>query len=156
MVFFHTSANAEWTNLAVSGLFVEMLQRLVQTARASTPQPETAPAADIFWTPEQVLDGFGRAQEPSDPVPVSAGDFAKGAAPGAPAGLYRAGERIAALNAGGPMALAQWSGARLESTARAAGLDLRGWLIALAALFLALDALGSAWLARGIGNRAVQ
>lgn len=156
MVFFHTSANAEWTNLAISGLFVEMLQRLVQTARASTPQPEASPGAETFWTPEQVLDGFGRAQEPGDPIPVSAGDFAKGAAPGAPAGLYRAGERIAALNAGGPMALAEWPGARLESTAQAAGLDLRGWLIALAALFLALDALGSAWLARGIGNRAVQ
>ena len=40
-----------------------------------------------------------------------------------------------------------------ESLARTAGLDLRGWLIALAALLLALDALGSAWLARGIGRK---
>lgn len=154
-VFFHTSANAEWTNLAISGLFVEMLQSLVQTARASTPQPDTAPAADTFWTPEQVLDGFGRAQEPADPVPVSAGDFARGAAPGAPAGLYRAGERVAALNAGGALALAEWPGARVENAARTAGLDLRGWLIALAAVLFALDALGSAWLARGIGQRGL-
>ncbi|RCW80026.1 BatA domain-containing protein [Paracoccus lutimaris] len=155
MVLFHTSANAEWTNLAISGLFVEMLQRLVQTARASSPQPDTAPAEDTFWTPEQVLDGFGRAQDPEDPVPVSAGDFTKGAGPGAPAGLYRAGERVAALNAGGTLALADWPGARVETAARTAGLDLRGWLIALAALLFALDALGSAWLARGIGQRGL-
>ena len=117
--------------------------------------PDTAPAADTFWTPEQVLDGFGRAQEPADPVPVSAGDFARGAAPGAPAGLYRAGERVAALNAGGALALAEWPGARVENSGQTPGLDLRGWLIAMAALFLALDALASAWLARGIGKRGV-
>lgn len=153
MVLFHTTANAEWSNLSISGLFVEMLQRLVQTARAGTPQPDAAPAEDTFWTPEQVLDGFGRAQKPADPVPVSAGDFAKGAAPGAPAGLYRAGERIAALNAGGALALADWPGAHVESATQRAGLDLRGWLIALAAALMALDALGSAWLARGVRQR---
>ncbi len=153
IVLFHTSANAEWTNLAISGLFVGMLQRLVQTARASIAQPDTAPAEATFWTPEQVLDGFGRIEKPADPVPVAAADFAKGPAPGAPAGLYRAGERIVALNAGGSLVVADWPGARIESAGRAAGLDLRGWLIALAALLLALDALGSAWLARGIGRK---
>ena len=73
--------------------------------------------------------------------------------------LAAATERIR-LGSGGvmlpnhePLVVADWPGARIESAGRAAGLDLRGWLIALAALLLALDALGSAWLARGIGRK---
>ncbi|MFC3568287.1 BatA domain-containing protein [Paracoccus simplex] len=149
LVLFHTTANAEWSNLAISGLFVEMLDRLVRSARASAAAPEVEAAEQPFWLPELVLDGFGRSAEPGNPVPVAAADFAKGPAPGAPAGLYRGGERMAALNAGGPIALADWPGARIESAAQAPGLDLRGWLVALAAALFALDALGSAWLARG-------
>ena len=156
VVLFHTTANAEWSNLALSGLFVEMLQRLVQSARAgsgATAAPD--PSADTYWTPVQVLDGFGQVRDPQDPVPVAGADFARGPAPGAPAGLYRAGERVAALNAGGPLVAAQgpadWPGAMVEAQAQAPGVDLRGWLIALAVLLMALDALGSAWLARGRG-----
>ncbi|SIP99965.1 N-terminal double-transmembrane domain-containing protein [Paracoccus thiocyanatus] len=149
LVLFHTTANAEWSNLAISGLFVEMLDRLVRSARVSAETPEADPAEQPFWLPELVLDGFGRAAEPGDPVPVAAADFARGPAPAAPAGLYRGGERMVALNAGGPMAPADWPGIRIERAAEAPGLDLRGWLVALAALLLALDALGSAWLARG-------
>ena len=62
---------------------------------------------------------------------------------------------MAALNAGGPLVAARgpadWPGATVEAQAQAPGVDLRGWLIALAVLLLALDALGSAWLARGRG-----
>lgn len=156
LVLFHTTANAEWSDLAISGLFVQMLQRLVQTARASTDRAaqQADPEAELFWTPQQVLDGFGRILVPADAVPVAAADFAKGPAPGAPAGLYRAGERVAALNAGGAMTRADWPGARIESAGQVPGRDLRGWLIALAAALLALDALGSAWLARGSSARA--
>lgn len=152
IVFFHTTANAEWSNLAISGLFVQMLNRLVQSAGASAAVVPVDAGEDSFWTPVQVLDGFGRALDPQDPVPVSATVFGKGPAPGAPAGLYQAAERSAALNAGGPMAVATWPGARIETAAQAPGLDLKGWLIAMAAALVALDALGSAWLARGRGR----
>ena len=149
LVLFHTTANAEWSNLAISGLFVEMLDRLVRSARVGAGAPEADRAEQPFWLPELVLDGFGRTTEPQDTAPVAAADFARGPAPGAPAGLYRGGERVAALNAGGPIATADWPGAHIERGAQAPGFDLRGWLIALAAALLALDALGSAWLARG-------
>jgi hypothetical protein len=154
-VLFHTTANAEWSNLAISGLFVEMLQRLVQTARAGAASAEAPASAQTFWTPVQVLDGFGRALDPADPVPVSAADFGKGPGPGRPAGLYRAGERMAALNAGGRMQSATWPGARVEARAQTPGTDLRGGLLALAVVLFALDALGSVWLARGRSPRAI-
>lgn len=155
MVLFHTTANAEWSNLALSGLFVQMLDRLVQSARASTAASLPEPQEQPFWTPVQVLDGFGRAHDPQDPVPVAAADFARGPAPGIAAGLYRAGERMLALNAGGPMRPADWPGARIEAGTQAPGIALRGWLVALAAALMALDALGSVWLMRGNRRGAV-
>ncbi|WP_342365251.1 BatA domain-containing protein [Paracoccus ravus] len=149
VVLFHTTANAEWSNLAISGLFVEMLDRLVQTARAGAATPDAQAGQDVFWTPLLHLDGFGRALEPQDPVPVPAESFGKGTAPGIPAGLYRSGERIAALNAGRPLDPAAWPGAQIERGSAPQGIDLRGWLLLAAAVLFALDALGSAWLARG-------
>jgi hypothetical protein len=153
VVLFHTTANAEWSSLALSGLFVGMLDRLVRSAHVSLAVPDRDQAEQPFWLPQLVLDGFGRAAPAVDPVPVTAANFVRGPAPGAPAGLYRGGERMAALNAGGAMALADWPGARIESLAEAPGLDLRGWLAALAAALFALDALASAWLHRGPRRR---
>ncbi|MDP5308931.1 DUF4159 domain-containing protein [Paracoccus spongiarum] len=150
IVLVHVTANAEWSNLPLSGLFVEMLDRLVATARLT----ETAERADDreqpFWTPQTVLDGFGRAAPAEDLAPVPAADLAQGPGPGRPAGIYAAGERRVALNAGGgPVALAEWSGARVERRAETPGRDLKGWLLAAAALILVLDSLGSAAVARG-------
>lgn len=156
VILFHTSANAEWSNLPLSGLFVSMLDRLVRSARAgdaaAAAMPQSSRAAD-HWRPEQLLDGGGRLQDPGPQAPVAAAAFAAGPAPGAPAGLYVAGpggeaparaERRAALNAGGPVAPAVWPGATVEGDAAGAGTPLAGALLALAALLLALDAAGSA------------
>ncbi|WP_342773335.1 BatA domain-containing protein [Paracoccus luteus] len=153
VVLFHTSANADWSNLPLSGLFVQMLDRLIQSARAPQAAQPALAAEAPHWTAQTVLDGFGRPAAPEGLAPVAAEDFAAGPAPGAPAGVYAAGERRAALNAGGALvpalAAADWPGATLSSAARAPGLALGGWLLALAAAALALDALGSGWLAGG-------
>ena len=165
VVLFHTAANADWSSLPLSGLFLSMLDRLVQGAADIDTALGTGPADDPtsepsrtdaqpFWAAETVLDGFGRPGPPGDDLPpVAAEDFARGPAPGAPAGIYVAGERRAALNAGGPMAIATWPGATVETAGRAAGTDLRGWLLALAAAALALDAVASGTLA---GRRGVR
>ena len=164
VVLFHVTANAEWSNLPISGLFVQMLDRLIALA-GSAPGRDTATgsgagagrspdaAAAPFWTPVLVLDGFGRAAAPDDPVPVPAAALVEG--PGAgpdiprPAGVYQAGERSIALNAGGPVRRADWPGAQIIDTAATPGRDLTGGLLAAAALLLALDALASALLAGG-------
>ncbi|MFD2439375.1 hypothetical protein ACFSS8_03250 [Paracoccus kondratievae] len=154
LVLFHTTANAEWSNLAISGLFVEMLDRLVRSARVNRPAaPETDQAEQPFWTPELVLDGFGRVTEAEASAPVAAADFARGPAPGAPAGLYRGGERLKALNAGGPIRPANWHGARIERGTETPGLALRGWLIALAAALLRwMRWAAPGWRAAGKGH----
>ncbi|MBU3029798.1 DUF4159 domain-containing protein [Paracoccus marinaquae] len=149
VVLFHVTANAEWSNLPLSGLFVGMLDRLVATARISAAEERADDRDQPFWTPETVLDGFGRAAPAEDLAPVPAADLALGPGPGRPAGIYAAGERRVALNAGGEITLATWPGAAVENRAETPGRDLKGLLLAAAALILALDALGSAALARG-------
>jgi hypothetical protein len=59
-VLFHVGSTAEWSNLPISGLFVEMLSRLVMTASGVvTNADENRPLA-----PAQSLDGFGRLTTP--------------------------------------------------------------------------------------------
>ncbi|MFD1881120.1 DUF4159 domain-containing protein [Paracoccus pacificus] len=154
VILFHVTANAEWSSLPLSGLFVQMLNRLVQSARGmgevtdqAAPEAHlnaTEPQAD-FWTAESLLDGFGRPVPPEGLAPVPNAQFSKGLpGPEMPAGLYRAGERVHALNAGTKLAPAVWPATvRMEQAARAPGLALRGWLLALAAALMALDALAS-------------
>ncbi|WP_371823293.1 BatA domain-containing protein [Paracoccus sp. Z118] len=153
VVMFHSSASADWSSLPISGLFVEMLGRLVQSAGRGAARDETPQTTDDepFWTAELVLDGFGRPADPAEIAPVAAEDLTAGPAPGAPVGIYAAGQRRIALNAGGELppagAPAAWPGARVEQAATQPGLSLRGWLVALAAALLAIDAAASAALA---------
>lgn len=149
VVLFHVTANAEWSNLPISGLFVQMLSRLIATAGVSPSDVQADDREQEFWTPELVLDGFGRGSPAEDMPPVAGADLLKGPGPEQPAGIYATGERRQALNAGGDFALADWPGAKVENISASSGQDLKGWLLAVAVMILALDALGSAALARG-------
>jgi hypothetical protein len=79
IVLFHVTANSDWSNLPLSGLFVEMLRRVVtlgpsQVTIATTdmndgleaaPQPGKAPApSSAALPPIQTLDGFGQLTSP--------------------------------------------------------------------------------------------
>ena len=69
LVLVHTTASPEWSSLPLSGLFVEMLQRLVALS-----QGVAGEGADIVLPPLSSLDGFGRLQAPpprSTPSPSS-------------------------------------------------------------------------------------
>ncbi len=59
-VLFHVGSTADWSNLPISGLFVEMLDRLVMTASGIvTNADENRPLA-----PAQSLDAFGQLTTP--------------------------------------------------------------------------------------------
>jgi hypothetical protein len=61
VVLFHVTANADWSSLPLSGLFVQMLERLAVSTRPA--MPEADDVAGITWVPEQVLDGFGTLRD---------------------------------------------------------------------------------------------
>lgn len=102
IVLFHVTANADWSNLPVSGLFVEMLRRVLDLAPAAgggAAQSQTAPDAQAF-APFRALDGFGELVDPSpdvQPIAATAIDKARVSA-ATPAGLYRRGLQERALN----------------------------------------------------------
>lgn len=73
LVLFHTTANAEWSNLPLSGLFVEMLRRISTLGRlggsgdaTESTADGTAPADDKqpVLAPVQILDGYGTLKAP--------------------------------------------------------------------------------------------
>jgi len=72
VVFFHVTANSDWSNLPLSGLFVEMLRRITSLGRLGGGQEslsgdgrdtEAAVTAEVL-SPLQVLDGFGLLRNP--------------------------------------------------------------------------------------------
>ena len=70
----HTTANADWSNLALSGLFVEMLRRIVAMSQGVTA------ASEASLPPLETLDGFGRLQR----APPTAGRSPAGRSPPRP------------------------------------------------------------------------
>jgi hypothetical protein len=99
VVLIHTTANAEWSTLPLSGLFVQMLERLAVSTRGRA--PDAAELADTQWQPLRVLDGFGRSLDAStrasvDGARLAARDFG----PDLPPGVYSGPPGAVALNLG--------------------------------------------------------
>ncbi len=80
VVLFHVTANAEWSTLPLSGLFVQMLERLAVSTRPS--QPTAEDLAGTTWAPEEVLDAFGQVQD-AGTLPGVPGELLASAVPGA-------------------------------------------------------------------------
>ena len=53
IILYHVTANAEWSSLPLSGLFVQMLERLAVSTRAA--RPEAAELEGTTWLPEVLM-----------------------------------------------------------------------------------------------------
>ncbi len=99
LVMIHTTATPQWSNLALSGLFVQILKRTVSLSGQSGVQNSQGGALQ----PLLVLDGFGNTQQPGATAePIDAEKFdGEQLSSRHPPGIYgRAGYRRA-FNAGG-------------------------------------------------------
>lgn len=145
IVLFHVTANAEWSSLPLSGLFVQMLERLAIAGRPAGGDPEDL--TGTTWVAERVLDGFGALQEAADMggVPGERLDLPVG--PDLPPGLYRSDRSLRAVNViaqGRELMPAEWpAGAVIEGMSRSRELPLKGWALAAALTLLLTDALAS-------------
>ncbi len=153
IVLVHTTANADWSNLALSGLFVEMLRRIVATSQGVTA------ASEDTLPPIETLDGFGRLQRPSATArPIPGKDIAAAiVSPQHPPGFYGTQDSRRALNLsagiGELKAITGLPGdTRRETFARGRETDLRAPLLT-AALLLALADLLIAYALRGLLRR---
>lgn len=149
VILFHVTANAEWSSLPLSGLFVQMLERLAISTRPARPAAEDL--AGTVFQPQLILDAFGEAADAAT-LPGVAGEVLAlaMAGPDSPPGLYADGDRRIALNALGPddqIAPATWpAGTVIEGLAVTTETSLKGPALALAALILLLDVLATMML----------
>ena len=151
VVLVHTTANAEWSDLAFSGLHVGMLQRLVRLSQGVVGEAGMAPLA-----PVANLDAFGRLGEPPGGATAIPGtDFATtGVSPQHPPGFYgtTAARRALNLSQSLPDLIAAGSlpgGVKSRGYVRSRAADLKPWLFGAAAVLFLLDLLVSMWV-RGL------
>jgi Domain of unknown function (DUF4159)/Aerotolerance regulator N-terminal len=158
VVLFHVTADTRWSDLPLSGTFVEMLKRIVSLAGSVTAADGSAAsgrAAREVLPPTRVLDGFGIFGPPpptARPVPTS---FGGRATFDHPPGFYGPPEGLLAVNALAPadrLAPLDVSAlnARREAYRMSEPEDLRGPILLAALALLALDALVIFLLSGGV------
>ncbi|MBI3497593.1 MAG: DUF4159 domain-containing protein [Proteobacteria bacterium] len=137
VVLVHTTASPAWSNLPLSGLFVEMLRRLVALSQGVVGGSGTASLPAI-----ETLDGFGRSEKPPATVAVLPADGQVG--PTNPPGLYGTDTVRRTLNLAPSVPSLQAMPAPPDGVARviyarAQEVDLKPWLLALALAILLAD-----------------
>jgi len=160
VVLFHVTANAEWSSLPLSGLFVQMLERLAVSTRAAV--PGVAELEGQVWSPEVLLNAYGQEAEAGELAGVAGADLASaiatGPGPALPPGLYAGAERRVALNAvsaGTEILPAVWpAGTPVEGMDVVPEQALKGWFLSAALIALMVDVLASLWLSGRLAGMA--
>ncbi|MEL6954066.1 MAG: DUF4159 domain-containing protein [Pseudomonadota bacterium] len=155
VVLFHVTANADWSTLPLSGLFVQMLERLAVAARPV--QPDATQLAGTTWIAEEVLDGFGTLRDAGVMAGI-AGEVLAEAPLSAevPPGLYAGEDRRLARNVIGtetPLVPASWPlGTQVEGLSVTEPTDLAPLLLTLAIALLGIDMIAALWLSGRLSN----
>jgi hypothetical protein len=158
IVLFHVTADTTWSNLPLSGLFVDMLRRI--TALAGSPHDVGAEghvAETQTVAPRLTLDGFGSFVSPPPQARAVTRSYAERATGEHPPGFYGPLDSSLAVNAlvptdrivplnYGPLT------AKFQSLAGARTVDLRAPLLTAALLLLVIDTLASLWLSGHLAN----
>ncbi|CUA84367.1 N-terminal double-transmembrane domain [Chelatococcus sambhunathii] len=158
IVLFHVTADPGWSSLPLSGVFVDMMRRTIALAGRSVAANagEGKNGADMA-APQRTLDGFGIWRSPpatAKPIPRN---HTSRATLDHPPGFYGPSEASIALNTllpdDRPMALdyGPFAGS-LVPIARAATVDLRPFLLLIAALLLIADTIASLLLGGHLGG----
>ena len=155
IVLFHVTASPSWSSLPLSGLYVEMLKRLLALS-AGTPARELAGLTSL--PPVSLLDGFGQTVAPNaDAMPIAAKEFSQTRVSAQhPPGLYGAHEVESALNivrTGDTLVPLRIPGTRPYGAEHARPLE--AWLLAAALLLLLVDSVIALGL-RGFGPRKLR
>ncbi len=153
IVLFHVSSDARWSNLPLSGTFVEMLRRVVNLSK-STGRPITE-REEISLSPLRLLDGKGNFVAPGisvKPLTLSA-EHEPTVSLENPPGFYGTEDGFTALNLfTGQTKLALLNpedlgpGFNRQSYLGESPFDLKPWLLLVAAILLALDCLAVFWM----------
>ena len=158
IVLFHVTADTRWSDLPISGTFVDMLRRIVNLAGTlADSEAAAAQSAREALPPSRVLDGFGNfVAPPATARPVAAGYTGRAKADNPP-GFYGPPEGLLAVNTLAPAdRLAPLDvaplRARVEAYRQAEPQDLRGPIFVAALTLGLIDAMVVFWLAGGLAR----
>lgn len=158
VVLFHVTADTTWSNLPLSGLFVDMLRRI--TALAGAPNDvnsEARNAENETVAPRLTLDGYGVYTTPPAHARAVARNDNERASREHPPGFYGPVDSSLAVNALlagdnlAPLNIAPLD-ARVAPLAGAQTIDLRMPLFMLALILLLADTIASLWLGGHLAN----
>lgn len=157
IVLIHTTANTEWSNLPISGLFIELLQRI-----AALSQGISGDDGNTTYPPLATMDGFGvLGTPPATAIAITGRNFGNTkAGPETPPGHYGRGDARRALNVSTgieQIALITKipSGVTVLSYDVESSLDVKPWLLLTALLLVFLDLVVS-YVLRGLGSNRTQ
>jgi Domain of unknown function (DUF4159)/Aerotolerance regulator N-terminal len=161
IILFHVTANADWSNLPLSGTFVDMLQHIVDVAPAAGGN-KTAPENKIetnTFAPRLLLSGTGELAPPTaDITLVSTADFdiTKASAKTLP-GLYVKGGQERALNLDlQPSDFEPIKSIPLQQVKPPETKSLAPVLFALSAALFLIDCIAALFLGGAFKRRAIQ
>jgi hypothetical protein len=161
IVLFHVTGDTRWSNLPLSGAFVDMLKRIVALAGTATVAEIGSPKAKNVHepvAPSRVLDGFGSFVAPPStarPIPT---DFSGSASADHPPGFYGPPENNLAVNTLSaadrlaPLDFSPLSHASHEIYRKNEPQDLRGPILLAALGLLLLDTLLVLYLGGGMAR----
>ena len=152
LVLVHVTANTEWSNLPISGLFVDLLRRVVDLSQGVIEEDSKA-----TLPPLQSLNGYGVLGDPPPSATAISPRATVGPAPGpaSPPGYYGSDTARRALNLSDGVKTLQALGPLPEGVGRIgfgksdAALSLVPWLL-LAALALAIADTAIGLVMRGL------
>jgi hypothetical protein len=178
IVLFHITANSDWSNLPISGLFVEMLRRITALGNAggiaqagdATTTADTAEGSDtaVAATPQalppvETLDGFGLLKPPpptAQAIPIAKANAMRPSVDHPP-GYYGKAGRPRALNVlqgedkVAPLPSLPSSATQSAYEARST-MPLKPWLLAAALALLFADIIAVLILQTGMSLRGMR
>jgi hypothetical protein len=148
-VLVHVSPDADWSSLPLSGLFLQMLDRLVRLGHGEA----AVTVGDQQLPAQRVLDGFGHLEDPAPqvrPLPPRPTPATAPLGPQHPPGYYGAQQSQVAWNLApalgeSPFAtIAEWpSGVTIQSYGERRSQDIGAWLLLAALVLLLADTIAS-------------
>lgn len=153
IALFHVTPEATWSNLPISGTFVEMLRRVVQLSRNQGAAPSNGEGPAGTLAPYRMIAADGALVPPTPDAKPLPGDGAASVTIEHPPGLYGTEDGVLAHNLLPPDAsfapLARPEVAAPVTEMRYAfdeSRDLKGPLVAAALLLMVLDTLAVFWM----------
>lgn len=157
LVLFHVNSDNNWSNLPLSGTFVEMLRRLINLS-LSTAKQELNSKNTVSLPALKILDSTGQLHSPTDQIkPLVLG---KTKTPSVtlenPPGTYGTTDGYVALNLLNDgetltkLDLTNFTEANIRAYSTQTSVDLKAWLFAFAFVLFIADCIAILWFAGAI------